>query len=166
MLDADAFDVFEDGGAARAHQLHGAAVSHPAERDDGLDGVSGLEGNIQEHQGGSARLDGLAHAGAVWKFDRVDTGPVQHQREEMPDARLFIDHVTDRAPSGASGGGSTAGVPPAAVDDVEEVSVIAVRAHHSEGNAVSPGRYWCAKLFNYGFPIAGLPEVGVIQSAG
>jgi hypothetical protein len=39
----------------------------------------------------------LAHGGAVGKFHGVDAGAVQHQRQEMADARLFVDHVAERS---------------------------------------------------------------------
>jgi hypothetical protein len=46
VLGADALDVFEHRRAARADQLHGAAISHFTECDDRLDCVGGFERDV------------------------------------------------------------------------------------------------------------------------
>ena len=45
---------------------------------------------------GGRDFDRLAHRRAIGKFDGIDAGTVQDQRQEMPDAGLFIHHITER----------------------------------------------------------------------
>ena len=61
-----------------------------------LDRVGGFERDIVEHEIGQALLDRLAQAAPSAKFHGVDAGAVQHQRQEMPDAGLLVDHVAER----------------------------------------------------------------------
>ena len=45
---------------------------------------------------GRAFVHRLAQRRAVGKLHGVDAGAVQHQSEELPDAGIFVDHVTER----------------------------------------------------------------------
>ena len=96
MLQADRLDVLEHGGAAVAHQLHGAAKAALAERHHRFDGVGRFERDVVEDQIGEALVERIAQRRAVGAFDGVDANAVQHQRQEVPDARLVVDDIAER----------------------------------------------------------------------
>ena len=96
MLGAYALDVFEDCRAPSAHELHCAAISELAERDNRFNGISGFERDIVKNERGPAGLGGLAHGRAIWKFDGVDAGTVQDEGQEVPDAGFFIHNIAKR----------------------------------------------------------------------
>ena len=96
LLLADALDMREHGRAAVAHELHGAAIAALAEHADALDRFGGFERDVEENEiglcAGSARPQRLA----VGEFLGIDSGAVQDERQEMPDARIRIDDKAER----------------------------------------------------------------------
>jgi len=96
VLDADVLDMIEHRGTAVARQLHGAAKAARAEGGHRVDGVGGVERDIVEDKIGDACFRRFAQRRAVGKFHGVDTGAVQHQRQELPDAGILVDQVAER----------------------------------------------------------------------
>ena len=105
VLFADALDVFEDGRAAAAHQLHEAEMSALGEIDDRLDRFLRFQPDVDEGEVWKPSDDRLAETIAVGEFFGVDAGAVQDERQEMPDAAVFVDHEADRHAGGFSGRG-------------------------------------------------------------
>ena len=61
-----------------------------------FDRIGGIERDIVKQQVGRALRRGVAQRCTVGEFHGVDTGAVQHQRQELPDAGLIVDHVAER----------------------------------------------------------------------
>ena len=91
-----ALDVLEHGRAAVAHQLDEPKKPCLPSATHRFDGVGGIERDVDEDQFGLALGERLAEGRAVGEFLGVDAGAVQDQRQEMPDARLFVDHEAQR----------------------------------------------------------------------
>ncbi len=61
-----------------------------------------FERNIVEHEIGHATFHRQrpAQRGAVGKFYGVDAGALQNQRQKVPDAGFFVDHIAERDGTG------------------------------------------------------------------
>ena len=152
MLGADGLDVFEYGCAARAHQLNGAAIPELAKGDHGFDRIGGFERDVMKHQSRRAGFDRLAHRGTIGEFNGVDAGTVQHQRKEVTDAGLFIDHIAERRAIRSKrrrvgGGLNTVGCGRRSGRCLGH----AVLAHSNRGQLKVPRSYSCGKVVNYVF---------------
>ncbi len=104
VLQADCLDVIEHGCATIAHQLHRAGEAVLAELDDRFDRIGRFERDVEEHELRHTARGRLAEGRAVGELDGVDPRAVQHQRQEMAEARLFVDDVAERHGAGRKRG--------------------------------------------------------------
>jgi hypothetical protein len=102
---AGLFDVVEDGGAAAAHELHGAGKAGFGQRLDRGDCVLHLEIDVEENYVGQPRDRRAAERGAIDEFDGIDAAALQDERDELPDAAFFVNDEGKRAPAHTRGCG-------------------------------------------------------------
>ena len=102
---ADAFDVGQHGRATAAHQLDVAAIAASAERGNALDGLNRLQSDVQEDKIWHPLVQRRLHITAVGKSVGIDASTMQDEREELPDARIGVDHKAERGVNQVAGCG-------------------------------------------------------------
>ena len=141
--------------APRKPRLPSATIDSMASADSSA--------TLWKMRSGSALFHRLAQRRAVGEFHGVDAGAVQHQRQELPDAGVLVDHVTERGGRpGASGGASTTSAAlgrsgSAILRGTRAWKLCAFQLRITDCRSL----YWCSKLVKYEFPAAGRPDAAL-----
>ncbi len=90
------------GQAAPAHQLDLAPIAAAAERGDAFDGFDRIQRDVEEDKIRHPLAQRRSHIMAVGKSLGIEASAVENEREELPDARVAVDHEAerDRGPGG------------------------------------------------------------------
>lgn len=112
-----------------------------------------------------ARFDRLAHGSAIGEFNCVDARTMQHQRQEMADARLFIDHIAKWCAVRGKRGRFDGGLTPIGVGwRLGRRLGHAVLAHSNQEKCQVLRDYSSANFVNYAFPAEAQADLNLGRS--
>ncbi|MFZ3226772.1 MAG: hypothetical protein WA230_14845 [Xanthobacteraceae bacterium] len=91
LLLADTFDMCKHSRAAAANKLHLAPIVAVGELEEALDSFAEFQSDIEEDNMGRTFGQRGGYCFASGKFLRIETGAMQNERQEAPDAVVGVD---------------------------------------------------------------------------